>query len=116
MKTKAPHLYDIYNSTLAIIYFGTPHRGSSGADLGLVAASAAHALLQKPNKYLLRSLSSSSKELERIADRFSLLPRITDHSVYEYSFQEDRGMASALPLIGGKVFYSSTMAFVFILD
>ncbi|OBT84128.1 hypothetical protein VE02_07747 [Pseudogymnoascus sp. 03VT05] len=103
LQQKQPHLFDIYSSTVGIIYLGTPHRGSGGATLGLVAASAASCFLQSPNKHLLRSLESSSAELERISDVFSLLPKKVDKTIQEYSFQEDRGMASALPLIGGKV-------------
>jgi hypothetical protein len=80
-----------------------PHRGSAGARLGLIAASAASCLLQRPNKHLLRNLQSSSAELERISDAFSLLPRKVNRIIQEYSFQEDRGMASAIPPIGGKV-------------
>ncbi|OBT98860.1 hypothetical protein VE01_03348 [Pseudogymnoascus verrucosus] len=103
LQQKQPHLFGIYSSTIGIIYLGTPHRGSGGATLGLVAASAASCFLQSPNKHLLRSLESSSAELERISDVFSLLPKKVDKTIQEYSFQEDRGMASALPLIGGKV-------------
>lgn len=103
LKQKQPHLFDIYSSTIGVIYLGTPHRGSGGADLGLIAASAASCFMQSPNKSLLRSLQSGSAELERISDTYSLLPRKIDKAIQEYSFQEDRGMASALPLIGGKV-------------
>lgn len=103
LEQKQPHLFNIYSSTIGVIYLGTPHRGSGGASLGLVAATAASCFLQSPNKSLLRSLQFSSAELERISDTFSLLPRRIDKTIQEYSFQEDRGMASALPLIGGKV-------------
>jgi hypothetical protein len=103
LEQKQPHLFSIYSSTIGIVYLGTPHRGSAGASLGLIAASAASCLLQRPNKHLLRNLQSSSAELERISDAFSLLPRKVNRIIQEYSFQEDRGMASAIPLIGGKV-------------
>jgi hypothetical protein len=103
LQTKAPHLYSIYSATNGIIYFGCPHRGSDSVQYGLIAASAAQALLQTPNKRLLRSLRAGSSELERIADSFSLLPKKLDKSLLEFSFQEEKGMAAALPVLGGKV-------------
>jgi hypothetical protein len=103
LKTKAPHLSHIYESSQGILYLGCPHRGSDTAQYGLIAASAAQAFLQTPNKRFLRSLQTGSSDLERIADAFSLLPRKVDRSLLEFSFQEEKGMASALPLFGGKV-------------
>ncbi len=100
---KAPHLYSVYSASHGIIYFGCPHRGSDSAQYGLIAATAAQALLQTPNKRLLRSLKAGSSELERIADSFSLLPKKLDRSLLEFSFQEEKGMAAGLPILGGKV-------------
>lgn len=72
---KAPHLYSVYSASHGIIYFGCPHRGSDSAQYGLIAATAAQALLQTPNKRLLRSLKAGSSELERIADSFPCFPK-----------------------------------------
>jgi hypothetical protein len=36
-----------------------------------------------------------------------LLPKKIDKSLLEFSFQEEKGMAAALPVLGGKVIASS---------
>lgn len=65
-----PALGDIYASTIGIVFFGTPHRGSSQESLAEVAANVAKLSLRQPNKQLLATLNQESHILEIQRERF----------------------------------------------
>jgi protein SERAC1 len=65
-----PTLGEIYASTIGVIFFGTPHRGSSQESLAEVATNVAKISLRQPNKQLLATLSQESHILEIQRERF----------------------------------------------
>lgn len=68
---------------------GTPHRGSSYADLGLMAKRAAIASGFDANDKLLRDLKFDSQMLEILRADFSLM--VDETNMYFHSFQEAQG-------------------------
>ena len=99
-------LHDIYSSTHAVIFFGTPHRGSDAASWGLIASNIAKAAQMDVNDAILRDLdpaSGSSKLLELRRDFHDILQDPRQQSPLQlYTFQEELGMTS-LGALGGKV-------------
>lgn len=102
-------LVDIYNSTYATIFFGTPNRGSKIVTWGLLLSNIANALRIDTNNSILRDLdpSSGSTKLEELILDFDdilrdqdRMRRLKDFKVF--SFQEEQGMTSVKGL-GGKV-------------
>jgi hypothetical protein len=82
-----PHLANIHLATYAVIFFGTPHRGSATASLGVIAATACKAMLQSTNLNLLRSLETSSETLARVSAPFAKL--LADREIRVHSFVEE---------------------------
>lgn len=80
-------LANIFLATYAVVFFGTPHRGSAKASLGVIAATACKAMLQSTNINLLRSLESSSETLARISDAFSKV--LANREIRVHSFAEE---------------------------
>ncbi|KAF8248666.1 hypothetical protein K440DRAFT_490227, partial [Wilcoxina mikolae CBS 423.85] len=64
-------LRNIYVSTFAIIFFGTPHRGSGSASWGLMAKNAAVAAGFDANDRILRDLKVDSAILEDLREEFN---------------------------------------------
>lgn len=62
---------NIYMSTHAIVFFDTPHRGSSYADLGLVATRIAKVMGFDTNDALLRNLAPDGEYLELLREEFA---------------------------------------------
>ncbi|KAF7507851.1 hypothetical protein GJ744_010015 [Endocarpon pusillum] len=72
---------DILNSLAAVVFFGTPHRGSNMADLGQVAANMASLLLRvDTNNEILRALAIDSPQIE-------ICNRSFVHQWHKYAFQ-----------------------------
>jgi hypothetical protein len=82
-------LKDIYGSTHAIIFFGTPHRGSDYASLGLTMRNIAIATGLDANDRILRDLAPDSGTLEMLRQEFSKMLGVRAFKVY--TFQEARG-------------------------
>lgn len=80
-----------------MVFFGTPHRGSSMASLGRIAARIAGLGMADSDHQLLRSLERGSPELQRIADSFSRMLPKEAKGLNVFSFQE------ALPISGLKM-------------
>ncbi len=99
-------LHDIYTSTHAVIFFGTPHRGSNAASWGLVVSNIAKAAQMDVNDAILRDLdpaSGSTKLLELRRDFHDILQDPRQQSPLQlYTFQEELGMTS-LRGLGDKV-------------
>ena len=90
----------IFLSTYGVVFLGTPHRGSTQAGLGILAANIWRAMLQDANTGILRSLEPDSEVLERIREAFEII--MAREKVKAYSFVEEIptvgvGMVRALP-------------------
>jgi hypothetical protein len=85
-----------YNAILdrvyAIIFCGTPHRGSDSADWGLIAANIAAAAFKGANTRVLTDLQVDSQVLELIHKDFLRILHTTKIRIH--SFRE------GLPLLG----------------
>ena len=105
-RISSSHVHIIYTSARAVIFFGTPHRGSDSASWGLMASNLAKAAQMDVNDAILRDLdpsSGSSKLLELRRDFHDLLQDSRQQSPFKlYTFQEELGMTS-LKALGGKV-------------
>ncbi|USP74161.1 hypothetical protein yc1106_01435 [Curvularia clavata] len=89
-------LFDIARSCHAIIFFGTPHRGASSAELGSMVANVVGVLPAGPSVYkgILRNLEPDSEKLVSIMKDFNdILTRNVPASekIQIYSFQEGKG-------------------------
>ena len=98
--------HDTYNNTYAIIFFGTPHRGSNLAYWGRLLSGVAQATQMDTHDGILRDLdpkSNSSKLRELNLDFDDIL---CDHQkareLRVFSFQEALGM-TGVNFLGGKV-------------
>ena len=105
-RISSSHIHDIYTSARAVIFFGTPHRGSDSASWGLMASNLAKAAQMDVNDAILRELdpaSGNSKLLELRRDFYDILQDTGQRSRLQlYTFQEELGMTS-LRALGGKV-------------
>ena len=81
----------LFNSTKAIMFFGTPHRGSDFADLGETMRRIASAAGFDTAKQNLRALEIDSGMLEECHRRFQQLQ--SRHNFQVYTFQEARAVA-----------------------
>ena len=66
-------LGQIFSDTHGVIFFGTPHRGSSKATLGELAATIAKISFRQPNSQLLQTLQPGSGILEDQRDQFTTI-------------------------------------------
>jgi hypothetical protein len=90
-------LNDIYKSTRAVLFFGTPHRGSSMATWGLIASRIASVMFDT-NTAILKQIQVSSPELQNLRERFGGLLKKNVFQVR--SFQEGLGMVGITGLNG----------------
>ncbi|KAI8959297.1 hypothetical protein F5Y11DRAFT_306744 [Daldinia sp. FL1419] len=85
-----PTYQDLIKSTGGVIFLGTPHRGSTAADRGLLVANLARFAFLKSNDRILRALRAESDILESYRDSFNhLLHKVQLHV---YSFYETERM------------------------
>jgi len=82
-------LKDVLNSTFALIFFGTPHRGVAYTHLGLTASKMAKAAGFSVNDQNIRDLKGSSPVLTLIREGFDQL--LQHGSFYVSTFQESVG-------------------------
>ena len=80
----------IYESTVAIIFLGTPHRGSALAGLGETVTRAAKLVLRESNSNLIGSLDFNSEILSNIQEEFRKM--IIEKDIQLHSFRESRGL------------------------
>lgn len=92
-----PELQTILPSTAAIIFFGTPHRGSSWTS---IAKNCTIFAMGKSEKRVLDGLSVGSDTLQRLADSFAVMLKKDRFKVH--SFIEGRSMSN-IPGFRGKV-------------
>ncbi|KAI9862819.1 MAG: hypothetical protein M1824_000949 [Vezdaea acicularis] len=83
--------YSIYDATVALMFFGTPHRG---ADPQSLLRSISETVIRLAgytiNDRLVNSLLPSSERLKELREEFSKMSRTKDWRIY--SFQEQYGM------------------------
>lgn len=108
--------YDIVNSTFAVVFFGTPHRGASIADFGLRIIRVAAAVTQKSyNPNIIKTLDKNSETLKGLRKDFvdTLDYMISRNNFESSTFQENQGLSN-VPGFKGKVsLQSSGAAFIF---
>ncbi|KAI9892641.1 MAG: hypothetical protein M1814_001334 [Vezdaea aestivalis] len=97
---------DIYLSTKAIFFFGTPHRGGSYVNLGLTAQKILACSGFDTNDKLLRDLRFDSSTAKLLSEEFSRVLDETRPKVY--TFQEAMGLSGFGPLSGRVVEDSSS--------
>jgi hypothetical protein len=98
-----PELSNVASSTAAIVFLGTPHRGSPDlAALGEWVRSTVSALRMETTSTILNSLGLQTTDLERAQEEFSGLWQKHDFRVK--TFQEARGLLGInLGVLGNKV-------------
>jgi hypothetical protein len=89
-------LRDIYQSTYGIIFFGTPHRGSSYAQMGVLARDIAVAAGFDARDTLIRSLKPDAEMLSLLRQEFARM--LYDRAFKIYSFQEGQGFKGTYSL------------------
>lgn len=83
-------LLDIADSTSAVVFMGTPHRGSDAAKLGDIARQLASALLVDTNAAILDTLGLQNEDLVRCQHSFA---RIWEKRRFRLkTFQENRAL------------------------
>ncbi|MCJ1405012.1 hypothetical protein MMC11_008238 [Xylographa trunciseda] len=89
--------YSVYNSTVALMFFGTPHRGADPQALvRSVTEKLLRAALFLPNDTLINGLLPNSERLKELREEFSKMLQTKRWKVY--SFQEQYG----IPILNGK--------------
>lgn len=92
---------DLLKRVQAVLFCGTPHRGSSAVAWGQVLTNIAKAAFQQPNNTLLHDLEVDSQILDLIQEDFiTILDEYQDINIH--TFQESEGL-SALTGFSGKV-------------
>ena len=90
------HLRDIFESTVGIIFFGTPHGGADARDiLQHTAEKAIKAAGCSVNKHFVNTLLPSAERLRELRDEFG--PMAHEQNWIIHSFQEQLGVT----LLGG---------------
>jgi hypothetical protein len=87
----------VFESTVGIIFFGTPHRGADPrGPIQRIAQNAIEASGFYVNKQIVGSLMQDSERLQELIDEFAPLARERNWSIY--SLQEQHGVKA----LGGK--------------
>jgi hypothetical protein len=98
-QSRQPHLYDVFNSTIGIVFFGTPHCGADPRGvLQRIAESIVKAAGVSVNEQVVKALLPSSERLRELRDEFS--PMAHEQNWAIHSFQEALGI---MYLSGNKV-------------
>ena len=84
-------LQHIANSTTALVFLGTPHRGSNWTGWGKIAATVAAAVLFDVQKSNIDILDANGECLSQLEQNFGRL--IHRRTFKIHSFQESKGMA-----------------------
>ena len=95
-------LLDVYRSTVTIVFFGTPHRGSPDAGWGEILTSIAKGLQFDTNAAILNDLSSSSggSKLDELMKDF--IDILNEAKIQICTFTEASGKAG-VRILGSKV-------------
>jgi hypothetical protein len=85
-------------ATFAIIFLGTPHRGSDYADWGTIAINIAKAALLDTNSAIVKKLKVNSSDLDILRETFSVMMKGSRFKVN--TFQEGLGLVGVKGLSG----------------
>lgn len=88
-----PTLLDIYTSTKAILFLGTPHRGSGKAEIAEVVRKIVSVSGFDTTDQNIRALRVNSTELELIHELFMEVYDRKDRHFKVLTFQEAKGVA-----------------------
>jgi hypothetical protein len=77
--------------TKAIVFLGTPHRGSMYAGWAEIASNLVRLALQDSNKKLIETLEVNSEVLDNIHEEFKTI--VHELGIKIHSFQEARGIS-----------------------
>lgn len=86
-----PNQQRLYKDTFAVVFIGTPHRGSPWAPWAKVASNLAKLALRSSSSALVDGLQVDSAVLQMIAEEFSKM--IRSDKIKVHSFREERGMS-----------------------
>jgi len=86
----------MFNCTKGVVFFGTPHQGSTFATYGATLARALGSVAFKPAPELLRSLKNGSQRLSNLTDEFRQLLEMKPFSIV--SFYETKTMILGNPV------------------
>ena len=89
-------MQSVWRSTFAIIFLGTPHRGSGVVNLGSIASRAAHLIALDTDDRIIESLSHDNELLDNIHAEFMKMIHTGDFQIH--SFQEGRALSGTKPL------------------
>ena len=70
-----PQYSRIKESSVGIVFFGTPHRGSEKADYGKVLVKVVSGVMVKPKSRLVNALQSNSETLMDLTSKFKFQAR-----------------------------------------
>ncbi|KAL9110543.1 MAG: hypothetical protein Q9227_004901 [Pyrenula ochraceoflavens] len=88
----------LYESTFACIFFGTPHRGSDKTSWALLARRLALLTLKDSNDKLIRNLEPNDEALNILREEFSQV--LGDQRIKLHTLQEERGISGVKGLSG----------------
>jgi hypothetical protein len=95
------HLHSIFVSTYGILFFGTPHNGSSKASLASVGSRMISALIPSKvvdtNSQLADTLHEGSEVLQNITDMF--VPLMKNFRIYFFWEQEKTNLGATLAYV-----------------
>jgi hypothetical protein len=95
----------IYNSTLGIIFFGTPHQGSNLANYATTITRTLLVLAKKPNAELLESLRKGGPALKQLSEDWKAHhERMPYQIVSFYETRTMKGLRSLVSLSARAVF------------
>jgi hypothetical protein len=106
MKAAVPNAKDLHavvDSAFAVIFFGTPHRGTNLADFGLRITRVASAMTLKPyNPNIVMNLAKNNEVLKSLRRGFdATLEYMISRNQFESStFQEDKGFSKVAGFTG----------------
>jgi hypothetical protein len=88
-----PHLHGIFEATVGILFFGTPHRGADPRNFfHHVLAASVQAFGFQANSQIVNALMPKAERLTELRDEFSVMCHQRKWQVY--SFQEEYGITA----------------------
>lgn len=90
-QTRYPHLYNVFNSTTGVVFFGTPHGGADPRGfIQHVAETIIRGLGFSVNEQVVNTLLPSAERLKELKDEFG--PMVCERNWMVHSFQEGLGI------------------------
>lgn len=93
-------LFQVYEATYAIVFFGTPHRGSAYSNIGLTATKIVSVIGFNVHDANIRDLKGNSPLLEKLRESFNAL--LHEGTMQITTFQEGEGLTGS-GFLKGKV-------------